>query len=88
MVRYALRVAAFRDSVDLLRHDDFPLLHDLEIADDVDRRLRCYERELVQVLILEELVLDLDDALPSEEFAGQVYTYCNLVLYALEVEDV
>ncbi len=74
--------------MNLLRHDQLPLLNHLEVADDVDRSLRSDEGELVEVIVLEELVLDLDDALLAEEFACEVDTYCNLVLDALEVEDV
>ncbi len=88
MVRHALRVAALRHPVDLLRHDKFPLFHHLEVADDVDGRLRGYEGQLVKVLVLEELVLNLDDTLLPEEFAGEVYTDGNLVLDSLEIEYV
>ncbi len=88
MVCDAFRVAAFRDAVDFLRHHELPFLDDLEVADDVDCRLRGDEGELVEVLVLEELVLNLDDALLSEEFAGEVDAYRDLVPDALEVEYV
>ncbi len=88
MIRDAFRVAAFRHSMDFIRHDKLSLLDDLEVADDVDCSLRSYQGEFVEVLVFEELVLDLDDALLSEEFAGEVDAYRDLVLYSLEVEDV
>ncbi len=88
MVRYTLRIPAFGEAVDFLRHDKLLLLDHLEVADDVDRGLRGYEGELVEFLVLEELVLYLDDALLAEELACKVYTYCYLIPDALQVEDI
>ena len=88
MVCYALRISALCDSMYLLRHYQLLLLHDLEIADYVYRRLRGDEGELVELLVLEELVSNLYDSLLSEELAGKVDTYGDLAFYTFEVEDV
>ena len=88
MVGDALRVLAFCDSDNLVRHLEHLLLHDLEITDYVDRRLRCYEGKLVELVVLEELVGNLYDALASVKLARKVDAYGDLVLYTLEIEDV
>ena len=88
MVRHALRIAALRDADDLLRHFKLLLLHDLEITDYVDCRLWCYEGKLVELVVLEELVGNLYDALASVKLARKVDAYGDLVLYTLEIEDV
>ena len=88
MIGDALRVLAFCDSYNLVRHLEHLLLHDLEITDYVHCRLRGDESKLVELVVLEELVGDLDDALASVELARKVDTYGDLVLYTLEIEDV
>jgi hypothetical protein len=74
--------------MDLLRHDKFLLLYDLEVADYVYGSFRSDQGELVELLVLEELVGDLDDALLSEELACKVDSYRDLAFDSFEVEDV
>ena len=88
MVRNTLRVPAFCNAVDFFWHYQLLFFHYLEVTYDVDCSLRCYECELVQLFIFEELVLDLDNTLFTEELAGKVDTDGDLILYALEIEDV
>ena len=88
MVRHTFRIAAFGDAMDLFRHDQLLLLHYLEVADDVDCGFRRDEGELVELLVFKELVLDLDDALLSEELAGKVDADGDLVFNTFQVEYV
>ncbi len=82
------RIAAFRNSVNLLRHDKLPLFDHLEVTDYVHCGFRSYEGELVEFLVFEEFILDFDDSLLAEIFAAEVDSYSNLILDALEVENV
>ena len=88
VVGHAFRVLAFRDPYDLSRHDKLLLFHHLEVADDVHCRFRSYQSKLAQLLVLEELVGNLDDAFLSVDLAGKVDAYCDLAFHPLEVEDV
>ena len=88
MVGNTFRIAAFGDTVYFFRHHELLLLHNLEVADHVDRSLRGYESQLVELLVLEELVRDLDDAFPALRLAGEVDSDCDLVPDAFEVEDI
>ena len=88
MIGHAFRVSAlcyadyFRRSLQLF------LLDDLEVTDDVHGCLRGYERELAKLLVFEEPVGYLDDALPALRLAGEVDSDCDLALYVLESEEV
>ena len=53
VVRDAFGVHAFRYACDFMGHVQFPFLHHLEIPDDVDCGMRCYQSQLVQFLVLE-----------------------------------
>ena len=88
MVGHALRILAFRYSYDLRRSFKSLLFSDLEVPDDIDCRLWSYQCKFVQVLVLEELVSNLDDALVAVKLACKVDTYCDLVFYTLEIKDV
>ena len=88
MVGDAFWIAALCDAYDLLRQLKLLLLHHLEVADDVDGCVRSYEGELVQFLILEELVFNLDDSLAALSLAVEVDSNGDLVLDALEVEQI
>ena len=72
VVRDAFRVHAAGDTFNLFRHRKFLLLHDPEIPYDIDCGLWGYDGQLVELVIPEELILYLDDALFPEVFAVKV----------------
>ena len=88
VVGNAFWIHAFRDAYDFLRHRDLLLFHYLEVAYDVDGRLRCNEGEFVEFLVFKELVGYLDDSLAAIYLAGKVDTDCYLTLHAFEIEYV
>ena len=87
VVSHTFRIHTFCDAYNLIRQLNLLLFYDLEVADDVHSCFRCKESELVELVIFEELVCNLDDALLSAVLAVEVDTYSNLVLDALEIED-
>ena len=81
MVCYALRVFAFCDSYDFLRHHEALLLDNLEVADYIDCGLRRDQCEFVELFVLEEFIGNLDDALLAIDLAGKIDSYGNLAFY-------
>ena len=88
MVGHAFRIAAFCNACHFFRHHHLLLFYHLEVLDDIDSGVRCYESKSVELVIFEELVGDLDDSLSSVNLAVEVYTYRDLAFDTLEVEDV
>lgn len=88
MVGYALGVHTLGYAFNLSGHLEFPLLDHLEVADDVNRRVRSYEGELVQFLVLEESVGNLDYALFPEMSARKVDSDGDPVPGVLQIQDV
>ena len=80
MIGNALRISAFCNSDDFLRHDKSLLFNDLEITDHIDCGLRSDQSKFVQFVILEELVGDLYYSLFAIQFAGEVDADGDLTL--------
>ena len=88
MVGHALRVLALGDSDYFCGSCKLLLLNYLEVTDDVDCRIWCYQRELIQFFVLEEYVGNLDDALLAVDLAGEVDADCDLAFDILQIEEV
>ena len=88
MIGDAFRIATLGYAYNFSRHLKLLLLHNLEVAYDVDGSIRSYEGKLVEFVSLEELVFHLDDTLFSMDLAGEIDSYGYLILDAFEIEEV
>ena len=88
MVCHALRISALSQSYNFLRHFELLLFNYLEVPYDIHRSIRRNECQLVELVILEELISNLDDAFLSMDLADKIDSYCDLAFYSLEVQDI
>ena len=74
VVRDALRVVAFHDAFDDFRRHDGLLLHHLIVADEAEDDVGSNDGEAGDLIVGEELVAHLDDALAAYLLGGIVET--------------
>ena len=83
----ALGVVAPHDADELVRQVDGFLLYDLVVAYDAEHHLVCDDGELAYLIVGEEFVLYLDDALASEFLRTEIEADGDLRRQLVELEE-
>ena len=83
----ALGVGTLHDAVQLVGQAHLTLLHHLVVADDVQLHVGRHDGDAVDLVVAEELVGNLDDALLAQLLAVEVEADGDVVVHVLQAQQ-